>query len=95
MHQGQRRGHRRMAQVGVVFFDLLGHQHAFIHHGPARQAAHIEMIAPSLAPVPNGIFRPTPNDIELALERQFVRHFQAPADENLTHERLPLERGLT
>ena len=36
MHERQRRGHRRIAQVCIVFLDLFGHQHALVGERASR-----------------------------------------------------------
>ncbi len=89
MDQRQGRVHRRIFQVGEVMLQLRGVEHALVNQCLAGQARQVEHPALFQARLPSSLLHALADDVQPALERQFIAWKTAlPTNENLPHRRL-------
>ena len=93
MHQRQRGRHRRVAQIAVIFADLIGQQHAFIDNGARRKRRHIEFLAMAKLQRLNGVAGALPDDVEFSFEIVLARDPGAARNKYLPNQRLDRDGG--
>ena len=86
----QRQGADRalVAQIEVIFADLVGQQHAFVNDGARGQRGDIEVSALFVGQVAHRVFGSFADDEQLALETVGVGTCCSASDEYLAHQRL-------
>ena len=95
MHEAQRALQRRVREVRIILFHLVGHQHAFIDHRLVGQTADVKLVAALNARSADAALRQFADDVELALEREVVGQFARTRDEHLPHHRFGRDGGLS
>ena len=68
VHEGQRRLHGRVVEVGEEAAHLRGHEHALVHDGAAGHGAHVEDLALEGGVLVGGALDGAAGHVELALE---------------------------
>jgi hypothetical protein len=72
---------------------LLGHQHAFVEHGSAREAADEEVFVSGTVTISDGLFCDFPNHVETSFEGGCVGQIRAAPDKELSHDRFTIPGG--
>ena len=86
MHQRDGRGHGGIAQVRIILFHLLGHQHALVSEGAGREAGDIKPLAAGdRRTVADRLLGHFADDVQLALKRRLILDGGGAADKNLGH----------
>ena len=85
VHQAQRRLKGRIQQVGKIFLQLHGQQHALVDHRSRRETANIPVGGPVDRGAADLVEGALADDVELALESEVVRDRRIAADEGLPH----------
>ena len=87
--------HRRIPQIGEIFRQLLGQEHAFVDDCLVGQTGQIPVFPAIEAGGANLVVGPLPDYVELPFECQVIDQLLAPADENLPDERFARTGGVT
>ena len=88
MHEREGRLHRGVLQVGEVVVHLVGGEHALVNEGARREARDIPGLGAGEGRGADLAVGTLPDDVELALEGEFVGQLRRAGDERLPHERL-------
>ena len=83
MHQRQRAFEIRFVQVGIVFAELVGEEHALVDHGAARQRDRIIAGEPAFAALIDRLRDRLAQDVEPSLELVLGLRRAVAADEHL------------
>ena len=83
MHQRQRALEIRLVQVGIIFAELVGEEHALVDHGAARHRHRIIAGEAAVAALIDRLRNRLAQDVEPALEFVVVLDMVAAADEHL------------
>lgn len=95
VHEGEGAGEFGVLEVGVIGWDLFGHEHALVEHGPAGEAADKEMFIAGEIAVADGLFGDLTDDVEASFEGGSIGDVSASADEELSHDGFAVAGGLT
>ncbi len=87
MHQRQTRFHGGIHQLGIVFLQLLRHEHPLVHQRPVREAWNVEILAPLDAAITNGVLHPAADHVEFPLKGQVILKGGVATDKHLPHRR--------
>ena len=93
VHHRERRDHRFVVQIAIVFADLMREQHPLVDNRARRKRRHEEFLSVAQIERLNRVSGTFADHIELALERVLVHVARSARHEHLLNHRLDFLRA--